>query len=205
MGRIRVPQLETDRLLLRGWERKDAHALYEYAKNPNVGPAAGWKPHESVRESRTIIDQLFRTNTTWAIVHKATGRIIGSIGLEPDKLRTNIRSRELGYSLSEDYWGEGIMTEAAQRIISYAFDEMSLIILMIRTSTTNRRSQRVIEKCGFKYEGTLRQAYKIYDGTLRDTMVFSMTREEYEAGGPTADETGEATVDQAGGATASKC
>lgn len=194
MGRIRVPQLETDRLLLRGWERKDAHALYEYAKNPNVGPAAGWKPHESVRESRTIIDQLFRTNTTWAIVHKATGRIIGSIGLEPDKLRTNIRSRELGYSLSEDYWGEGIMTEAAQRIISYAFDEMSLIILMIRTSTTNRRSQRVIEKCGFKYEGTLRQAYKIYDGTLRDTMVFSMTREEYESGGPTADETGEETA-----------
>ena len=205
MGRIRVPQLETDRLLLRGWERKDAHALYEYAKNPNVGPAAGWKPHESVRESRTIIDQLFRTNTTWAIVHKATGRIIGSIGLEPDKLRTNIRSRELGYSLSEDYWGEGIMTEAAQRIISYAFDEMSLIILMIRTSTTNHRSQRVIEKCGFKYEGTLRQAYKIYDGTLRDTMVFSMTREEYEAGGPTAGQAGGATVDQAGGATASKC
>lgn len=200
MGRIRVPQLETDRLLLRGWERKDAHALYEYAKNPNVGPAAGWKPHESVRESRTIIDQLFRTNTTWAIVHKATGRIIGSIGLEPDKLRTNIRSRELGYSLSEDYWGEGIMTEAAHRIIRYAFEEMSLVILMIRTSTTNRRSQRVIEKCGFKYEGTLRQAYKIYDGTLRDTMVFSMTREEYEAGGASVNE--EPGI---GGASVPKC
>ena len=182
MRKVKVPTFETERLILRTWERKDARELFEYASNPNVGPAAGWKPHESVAESRSIIDQIFRVNTTWAIVYRATGSVIGSIGLEPDKIRTNIKSRELGYSLSEDHWGEGIMTEAAKRVISYAFKEMDLDVLMIRTSDTNRRSQRVIEKCGFKYEGTLRRAYRIYDGTLRDTRVYSMLKEEYHSG-----------------------
>ena len=182
MRRVKVPTLETERLILRMWNRKDAPQLYEYAKNPNVGPAAGWKPHESVRESRTIIEQLFLANTTWAIIHKATGRLIGSIGLEKDAIRTNIKSRELGYSMSEDFWGEGLMTEAARRLIRYAFEEMDLTVLMIRTSDTNRRSQRVIEKSGFTYEGTLRRAYRIYDGTLREIRVYSMLREEYEEG-----------------------
>ena len=91
MRKVKVPTLETDRLILRTWERKDAKALFEYASNPNVGPAAGWKPHGSVAESRAIIDQIFRVNMTWAIVHKATDTVIGSIGLEPDKIRTNIK------------------------------------------------------------------------------------------------------------------
>ena len=73
---IRVPQLETDRLILRMWTKKDAQALFEYAKDPDVGPNAGWKPHENPGESRMIIEQLFRCNMTWAIVEKETGEII---------------------------------------------------------------------------------------------------------------------------------
>ena len=180
MRKVKVPKLETERLILRTWEKRDAKELFEYASNPNVGPAAGWKPHESIQESKSIIDQIFRINTTWAIVHKGSEKVIGSIGLEPDKIRTGIKSRELGYSLSEDYWGEGIMTEAAKRVIAYAFEEMHLDVLMIRTSNVNTRSQRVIDKCGFQYEGTLRRAYRIYDGTLRETRVYSMLKEEYE-------------------------
>ena len=178
--RVKVPKLETERLILRGWTKKDAPALYEYARNPNVGPNAGWKPHASEAESRMIIEQLFLVNTTWAIELKETGRVIGSIGFEPDKYRPEINSREMGYSLSEDYWGKGIMTEAAMRLIRYGFDELNLEVLMIRTSQTNRRSQRVIEKCGFVYEGTLRRAYRLYDGGLREVRCYSMLREEYE-------------------------
>lgn len=179
MKRVKVPELETERLLLRMWNKRDAAELYAYAKNPNVGPNAGWKPHESVRESRTIIEQVFLANTTWAIVHKATGKLIGSIGLEHDTVRKHIRSRELGYSLSEDYWGEGLMTEAAKRLIRYSFEELDIDLLMIRTAESNRRSQRVIEKCGFRYEGTLRRSYRLYDGTIRDTRFYSMLRKEY--------------------------
>ena len=179
--KIKVPTLETERLILRMWSKKDAAALYEYAKNPNVGPHAGWKPHESVRESRMIISELFLTNMCWAIVDKESGKVIGSIGLEVDKIRTDVKSKEMGYSLSENYWKKGIMTEAAKCIIKHAFENLKLDVLMIRTGDANLRSQRVIEKCGFVYEGTLRRAYKIYDGSIREVRSYSMLKEEYEA------------------------
>ena len=181
MGKVeKVPQLETERLILRMWTKKDAAALYDYARDPDVGPNAGWKPHANVGESRLIIEQLFRRNMTWAIVEKATGVVVGSIGFEPDKYRPGIDSKEMGYSLAKSRWGKGYMTEAARRLVRYAFEELGLVILMIRTSETNIRSQRVIEKCGFKYEGTLRRAYKTYDGGNREVRCYSMLREEYE-------------------------
>lgn len=178
--RIRVPRLETERLILREWTPADAEDLYEYARDPDVGPHAGWKPHEDVRESRKIIDELFRSNETWALVEKESGRIVGSIGLEQDKYRPEIRSRERGYSLGKAYWGRGYMTEAAKRLIHYAFEELKLEVLMIRTGDANLRSRRVIDKCGFTYEGTLRRAYRLYDGRLREVRCYSMLREEFE-------------------------
>lgn len=178
--RIKVPTLETERLILRSWRKKDAPNLYEYAKNPNVGPHAGWKPHESVYESKTIIAQLFMNNICWAMIDKETNKPIGSIAFEEDKFRPDVKSKELGYSLSEDFWGRGLMTEAAKRVIRYAFEELKLDVLMIRTGDSNLRSQRVIEKCGFEYEGTLRRTYRIYDGSIREVRCYSMLHEEYE-------------------------
>lgn len=176
----KVPELETERLILRMWKTKDAAALYDYAKNPNVGPNAGWKPHASVYESRMIIKEIFLPNMCWAIVDKETNKVIGSIGLEDDAFRPGVKSKELGYSLSEEYWKRGIMTEAAKRVIRYAFEELKLDILMIKTGDANVRSQRVIEKCGFTYEGTLRRAYLLYDGSIREVRCHSMLKEEYE-------------------------
>ncbi len=180
MRKVKVPTLETERLILRMWERKDAQQLFDYAKDPDVGPNAGWKPHATVGESRMIIETLFRVNETWAIVEKETGTVIGSIGFEPDKYRPDIKSREMGYSLAKSRWGRGYMTEAAGRLIQYAFEQLKLEILMIRTSETNLRSQRVIEKSGFTYEGTLRRAYRMYDGNLREVRCYSMLKEEYK-------------------------
>ncbi|MDO4833408.1 MAG: GNAT family protein [Bacillota bacterium] len=177
---IKVPKLETERLILRQWSRKDAAALFDYARDPDVGPNAGWKPHADIAESRLIIRELFRKNMTWAIEEKAGGAVIGSIGLEPDKYRPEIESREMGYSLAKSRWKRGYMTEAAERVIRYAFDELNLTVLMIRTGEANLRSRRVIEKCGFTYEGTLRRAYRLYDGALREVRCYSMLREEYD-------------------------
>lgn len=179
MRKMKVPVLETDRLILRMWNKKDAPQLYEYAKNPNVGPRAGWKPHENVAESKMIISSVFLANMCWAIVEKETSLVIGSIGLEEDKFRPHVKSKELGYSLSESCWGKGIMTEAAKCIITHSFESLELDVLMIRTGNENLRSQRVIEKCGFIYEGTLRRTYRIYDGSIREVRCYSMLREEY--------------------------
>ena len=177
-----MKRIETERLILDKWttSEEDIKGLYEYAKNPDVGPNAGWKPHDSEAESREIIEELFIPHDVWAIREKASGKVIGSIGLEPDKRRENVNSREMGYSLAKESWGKGYMTEAARAVIDYAFEELDLVVLAICTGPENNRSQRVIEKCGFKFEGIQRKGYHIYDGTDRDNLVYSMLREEWE-------------------------
>lgn len=173
--------IETERLILRPYEVSDAEAMYEYAKNPNVGPHAGWKPHESVEETVEIIKRLFLPVGAYAIIHKEDGKLIGSIALEYDKRRPDAASKEIGYSLAEEYWGRGFMTEAARAVIDYGFEKLNLEVIAICTGTKNARSARVIDKCGFVYEGTERSCYRIYDGRLRDSRCYSMLREEWEA------------------------
>lgn len=173
--------IETERLILRAWAPQDVDDLFEYANNPNVGPHAGWKPHESKTESLEIMQTLFINQyQCWAVVYKEDGKVIGSIGFEYDKKRPGINCRELGYAMSENYWGKGIMTEAAIAVIRYGFEEMCLDMISICRNPMNVRSGRVIDKCGFTYEGTLRQAQKIYDGTVRDVACYSMTKEEFK-------------------------
>ena len=175
--------IETERLILRDWNVDDVDDLYDYAKNPNVGPHGGWKPHESKTESLEIMQTLFINKyESWAIVYKENGRVIGSIGYELDMKRQDINCKELGYAMGEDYWGRGLMTEAAKVAIRYGFEELELDMVSIYRNPQNIRSGRVIEKCGFIYEGTLRQAYKIYDGSIRDVACYSMTKEEYREG-----------------------
>lgn len=173
--------LETERLLLIPYTLDNAEELFEYAKDPKVGPPAGWKPHESIEESRQIIKEIFEPVGSWAIRWKEDNRLIGTIGLEVDRFRPDGNSREIGYSLASDMWGRGIMPEAVKAVLDYAFNEMKLDQVGICTGPTNKRSQGVIEKCGFVYEGTIRRAYKIYDGSFRESLIFSMTKEEYQA------------------------
>ena len=71
------------------------------------------------------------------------------------------------------------MTEAVGRVLWYAFSLLNIDIVMIRTAENNVRSQRVIEKSGFTYEGTLRYAYRIYDGSVRNVRCYSLLREDY--------------------------
>ena len=78
-----MKRIETERLILDKWttSREDVEGLYGYARDPEVGPNAGWKPHESAEESREIIEELFIPHDVWAIREKETGKVVGSIGL----------------------------------------------------------------------------------------------------------------------------
>lgn len=75
--------INSDRLLLRLFTDADAEALFALASDPDVGPRAGWKPHQSVEESRQIIRSVFHNPTTWAIVLRQTGELVGAIGYGP--------------------------------------------------------------------------------------------------------------------------
>lgn len=176
-----MDSLQTPRLLLRPWCMEDLSDLYAYAKDPEVGPRAGWKPHASLKESQEILKSFVGNGAVNAVVLRETGRVVGSLGLHPDRLghRGAGPCRELGYVLARECWGRGLMTEAARRAIRYAFEEMGLSLLSVAHFPDNGRSCRVIEKCGFRYEKTLGGSYRDYRGAALDEVCYLMTREDY--------------------------
>ena len=174
-----MKDIETDRLVLRRFKLSDLSDFYEYAKNPNVGPNAGWDFHKSKEESLLILRNFILSDEVWAIELKNEKKVIGSIGLHKDRKRDNKEAKMLGYVLSENYWGKGYATEASKALIEYAFMELSTDILSVYHYSFNERSKNVILKCGFVYEGTLRQATVNYDGKIYDDCCYSMTKEEF--------------------------
>lgn len=176
-----LPTLWTERLILRPFFESDLDDFFEYARNPNVGPNAGWKPHEQKAESLVVLLDFIQKEEVWAIVDRDERKLIGSIGLHPDRRRINRNSRMLGYALAEPFWGRGLMTEAARQVLHHAYCELGLDLVSVCHFPFNQRSRRIIEKCGFTFEGTLRLATSLYDGNVYDDMCYSMTRAEYMA------------------------
>ncbi len=176
---IILKELETERLILRGWRLEDIDDFFEYAKDPDVGPNAGWKPHESKEESLTILESFVEGDEVWAIVDKETGKAIGSIGAHKDDKRRSINAKMIGYVLSKDYWGQGLVPEAVNKVLDYLFNDEKVELVSCYHYPFNRRSKRVIEKSGFKFEGALRYSNKIYNGKVYDECCYSILRDEY--------------------------
>lgn len=149
--------IKTDRLTLRAWRESDLDDFYEYARVDGVGQMAGWTPHKSKEESSVILDHFISRKRTFALEYN--GKVIGSLGLEAYKEENypeldNLSGCEIGYVLSKDYWGRGLMTEAVKAVIEYLFSSEHLDFILVGHFDHNKRSARVIEKCGFKYVKT---------------------------------------------------
>lgn len=102
--------IETERLILRPWKESDAESLFEYARNPEVGPIAGWPVHISVNDSLNIIKNVLSANETYAVCLKTDNKAIGSIGLIPpaqSHARASNTEIEVGYWIGVPYWGNG--------------------------------------------------------------------------------------------------
>lgn len=151
-------QLKTARLTLRPWRESDLSDFYEYARVDGVGQMAGWEPHKTVEESRKILGHFIQGNHNFALEHQ--GKVIGSLGIEMyNELNypelAGLNGRELGYVLSRDYWGRGLMPEAVQAVMNYLYAEVDLDFILVGHFDWNKQSARVIEKCGFSYIKTL--------------------------------------------------
>lgn len=153
-----MTKLETPRLLLRPWEDKDAESLYKYAKAPAVGPIAGWPPHTSVENSLEIIRTILSASETYAVVLKQTGEPVGSISLMfGDTVHTAAiadNEAEIGYWIGVPFWGRGLIPEAVRLLLRRCFDDLGLQAVWCGYYDGNTKSQRVSEKCGFKYDHT---------------------------------------------------
>lgn len=149
--------LTTKRLLLRKWTAEDAEDLYQYAKDPDVGPIAGWPPHRSVDDSRNVIQNVLCGAECYAICEKENGRAIGCIELRMNG-HTDMTDRddecELGYWLGKPFWGRGYMPEAATALLHRAFTELGMTTVWCGYYDGNEKSKRVQEKLGFVYHHT---------------------------------------------------
>lgn len=172
--------LYTDRLILRPWRVTDLDDFYEYASVDGVGQMAGWKPHEDKNESRKILDSFIEHKKTFALEYQ--GKVIGSLGIEkyneeryPEYKEK--KCREIGYVLSKDYWGMGLMPEAVKEVIRYLFQDVGLDVIFCGHFLSNGQSARVQEKCGFRHYayGT----FKTRMGTIEEEEVNLLTKKEW--------------------------
>lgn len=148
--------LETQRLILREFKENDLTDFYEYASVDGVGEMAGWSHHENIEITKEILNSFIKDNKVFAIVYKENNKVIGSLGVEKygmeDKLDEfkDLYGREIGYVLSKDYWGKGLMKEAVKCVINYLFNECNLDFIICGYYLFNNQSKKVQEKCGFK-------------------------------------------------------
>jgi RimJ/RimL family protein N-acetyltransferase len=171
--------LTTNRLILRPWREDDAPELYYHAKDPEVGPSAGWPVHTSVENSRQVIKDFLSDKHTFAVVLKQTNKPIGSIGLkmsERSNLEFGENERELGYWLCKEYWGQGLIPEAVKEILRFGFEQLNLNKIWCGYFEGNEKSKRVQEKCGFTFHSVVKDNFY---GTNKNEYISLLTKEDW--------------------------
>ncbi len=175
--------LHTERLTLRPWTEADAENLYEYAKDPEVGPIAGWPTHKSVEESLHVIRTVFTGAQCYAICEKDSGKAIGAIELRLNgatDMTKHDDECELGYWLGKPFWGRGYMPEAAKELLRYGFEELGMTTVWCGYYDGNEKSKRVQEKLGFVYHHTCEEVPVPAMHEVRIGHTNYMTKEQWE-------------------------
>ena len=170
--------LKTERLTLRPWTLNDLNDFYEYASVDGVGQMAGWSPHENIDKSLAILQIFMSEKKTFAI--EFCGKVIGSLGIElyneEDLPEYNDKQgREIGYVLSKDYWGRGLMPEAVKAVVKYLFEVVNLDFIVCGHFVENLQSMRVQEKCEFKHYKRVRYTTRYEE--VKDSWISLLERE----------------------------
>lgn len=176
-----LPTLETDRLILRKMSPDDAEAMFAYASDPEVTRYVTWETHRSIEDSRAFLELALGKYESgeepdWGIVSKGDGRFVGACGIVG--WETEHARAEVGFVLSREYWGRGLMSEAVRTMLSFGFERMGLNRIEARCVAENVASARVMEKAGMTHEGTLRQREYI-KRAYRDMEIYSILSNEF--------------------------
>lgn len=171
--------MKTDLISLRRWEDSDAETLYKYASDPEVGPLAGWPPHQSVEESLSVIRTFYSEDSIWAIVLNETGGAIGCVGYltaKDSNLNIDDSSAEVGYWVAKPYWNRGICSEALNLVVDYCFNVKGFASLWGAHFTANPASGKVMEKCGFAPTGVETTCQNLMVGAENPARVLKLEK-----------------------------
>lgn len=178
-----LPVRETARLHLRPLTMRDEQDMYRYSSDPAVSRHVLWEAHENPRQTRQYLRAAIRQYkngdpASFAIERKSDRRMIGTIGF----MWVNVehRSGEVGYSLARDCWGQGYATEALSEVLRFGFDTLRLNRIEAQHEADNPASGRVMEKCGMRKEGVLRQ--RVFNkGHFSDVCLYAILRSDPQA------------------------
>lgn len=168
----------TARLALRAPKPNDIDAIFAYASDPEVARFLGWPRHDSIDETRAFLEL---SAAEWIrsavgpllIVARDSGEVIGSTGLS---LETPYRATT-GYVLARRFWGHGYATEALGAVVELALRQR-IQRLYALCHVDHPASARVLERCGFAFEGVLSR-YLVFpnleDQTAQDVRCYART------------------------------
>lgn len=176
-----MPDLETERLRLRKLTMHDARDIYHYSRDPEVARHVLWDAHRNIGDSRAYLRYMLRRYrlhepASWGIEYRKTGAIIGTIGFM--WIQTENAAAEIGYSLSREFWNQGMMTEALRAIIAYGFTALNLNRIEAQHEVTNPASGAVMRKCHMIKEGTLRSRL-LNKGKFVDVDLYAILKRDF--------------------------
>ncbi|WP_423217037.1 GNAT family N-acetyltransferase [Streptococcus equinus] len=186
LGQIKdnkLPDVETERLYLRQRLVSDAKDIFAYASLPEATWPAGFPPAKSVAEEENYLENIMPKRwidqnipAGYGICFKGSNKVIGSVDFNH---RHADDVFEMGYLLHPDYWGQGIMSEAAHALLEVGFNLVGLHKIEIECYSYNKASQRVAEKLGFTLESKIRDR-KDAQGKRCDLLRYGLLKSEWE-------------------------
>lgn len=178
---MRIPELTTERLILRPFTMHDVERVTELLQIPDIAETTLYIPHPYSSEDAA----------TWIVTHPAAAEIgralnwaicqqdavIGAIGIDIDRYHSR---GMLGYWMGKPWWDKGYTSEAAQSVVDYGFNELNLHRIEATCMPHNIGSSRVMEKAGMTFEGILRDYYRKDDG-FRDAAMYAVLKNDEKA------------------------
>jgi ribosomal-protein-serine acetyltransferase len=176
-------QIETERLILRSPRAGDG-AMVNAAVIESFNELHPWMPwakrilsdeESEIIQRRSQANFILRQAFNFRLLLRAGGDVVGSCGLQ--NFHWEVPKCEIGYWLRTKYYGRGLMTEATNAVMSFAFETLKMIRIESETDERNQRSKGVLDRCGFVLEATLRNHMIGVDGSLRNVCVYSRIAE----------------------------
>ena len=174
--------IETERLILRRFQYEDAESMmHNWAGDEYVQKMYGEPAYKTLEDVNKLLDKYIGSyedggSFRWAVIEKASGECIGNAAYF--LVDRNNHFGEIEYCIGTAFQGKGYATEATKALIDYGFKKICFHKVQICVRPSNTPSKRVIEKCRFTFEGTLRD-YFFIDGKYEGRMFYSILRDEY--------------------------
>jgi len=177
---LEMPILETKKTILRKMNAEDAKDMFEYSSNREVTKYLSYD-HTSIEDAEKYIrnkEEKYAKGECmiWGIEYKENKKYIGACGFTHWDTENN--SAEIAYSLNQDYWGKGIMSEIVNNLFEFGFEKMNLNRIEARCWSNNDKSVRIMEKNNMRFEGVLRDQIFV-KGKYIDVKMYSILKWEY--------------------------